>query len=133
MRNFVLMACLVALGAMPVRGQERDTGFMVHQLSICPGPNMAEINELSAIGYRILDDLVSEGMLRAWYDLRHGWGDEWNVGVVTVAESHRAWLDYWAEYLRRFSAEEPDGLARFGELCTMHKDNMYSVRDMGSG
>lgn len=130
---FPVLVLALAVSAYGIEAQaQRQTGFMVHQLSVCPGPNMARINELSAIGAPILNALRDEGMISAWYDVRHGWGDEWNVGVVTVAESHRAWLDFWSEYLRRFSAASPGVLAEFNTLCTLHKDNMYNVRNSGS-
>lgn len=123
----VLMILIVATSVEAQ--QERNPGFMVHQLLVCPDSNMGEINRLSALSNPILDQLVEEGMIRAWYDLRHAWGDEWNVSYVTVADSHRAWLDYWSEYLRRISEAHPTLFEEFTALCTMHKDNMYSIRD----
>ncbi|MDA1104227.1 MAG: hypothetical protein O2956_11600 [Gemmatimonadetes bacterium] len=133
MRRTLFLFLAFAVSAVSLEAQaDRQTGFMVHQLSVCPGPNMARINELSAVGAPILNALKEEGMIRDWYDLRHGWGDEWNVGMVTIAASHRAWLDFWAEYLRRLGAAQPGVLAEYGSLCTLHKDNMYSVRNSGS-
>jgi hypothetical protein len=127
---FLFLALAISGGSLEAQA-ERQTGFMVHQLSVCPGPNMPRINELSAIGAPILNALRDEGMISAWYDVRHSWGDEWNVGMVTVAENHRAWLDFWAEYRRRLVAAQPGVLAEFGTLCTLHKDNMYGVRNSG--
>jgi hypothetical protein len=109
-RTVALMALLLSIPVGLEAQRERETGFMVHQMSVCPGQNMAEINRLNELTAPILDDLVDEGMIRVWYDVRHAWGDEWNVGMVTVADSHRDWLD-----------------------CPMHKDNMYAVRDSGDG
>jgi hypothetical protein len=118
----------------PARAQQqRQTGFMVHQWSVCPGESVAIINQAAAVYTPVLEELRSEGMIRAWYDLRHAWGDEWNVGFVTVAESHRAWLDFWGEYVRRARQADPELFAQMSTLCTMHKDNFYSVRDSRTG
>lgn len=121
---------LLAVTSTTIEAQtERQTGFMVHQLLICPSSNMAEVDRLSALTAPILEELRQEGRIRAWYDLRHAWGDEWNVSIVTVADSHRAWLDFWSEYLRRVTERQPDLFPEFLSLCTLHKDNMYSIRD----
>ena len=132
-----IVLCLMLLLAATSTGieaqNEPQTGFMVHQLLICPAPNMAEVDRLSALTAPILDELRQEGMIRAWYDLRHSWGDEWNVSVVTVADSHRAWLDFWSEYLRRVTARQPSLFSEFLALCTLHKDNMYAIRDSRTG
>lgn len=126
---------LLAVLTPHLHGQqaERNTGFLVHQLQVCPSSNMEEVNRLEALFKPIFDELVEEGMIRAWYDLRHAWGDEWNVSWVTVAESHRAWLDYWSEFLRRVNERHPTLWEELGPLCTLHKDNMYSIRDSGTG
>ena len=132
-RAFLLFSFLLLPGATLQAQSERQTGFMVHQLSVCPGENMAEVNRISGIIAPILDQLQQEGMIRAWYDLRHSWGDEWNVGFVSIADSHRAWLDYWAEFLRRVNQVAPGEIAQMNTLCTLHKDNFYRIRDSRGG
>lgn len=131
LRVALALALLFAIAPALEAQQDRTTGFMVHQLMVCPDTNMSEINRLNALTTPILDELVEEGFIWAWYDLRHAWGDEWNVGFVTVADSHRAWLDYWSEFLSRTSERHPTLMGEFQALCTMHKDNMYSIRDSG--
>lgn len=133
MRGLVILFGLVLLPGAVAAQAERHTGFMVHQLNVCPQQNMAELNRLTAAAVPILEKLQEEGMIRAWYDIRHAWGDEWNVGFVTVAESHRAWLDYWNEFVSRMNKSDPDWFSRVTGLCTMHKDNFYSIRDSRSG
>jgi len=110
---------------------ERQPGFMVMQWQVCQ--DVAEINRISDVTGPILEALQDEGMISAWYDIRHGWGDEWNVGFVTVAASHRAWLDYWDEFVRRAREADPNLFSAFGAACTLHKDNFYSVRDSRDG
>lgn len=130
MLRVALALTFLWLASPPLQAQEDpSTGFMVHQLWACPSTNLPEINRLVAQTTPILDELVEEGMIRAWYDLRHGWGDEWNVGFVTVADSHEAWLDYWSEYLQRVQDQHPNFGEEFQPLCTMHKDNMYAIHD----
>ena len=131
-RSLVLGAAVLTLPAS-LHAQARNTGFMVHQLCVATAENVAVVNELSQVTTPILDALQAEGMISAWFELRHGWGDEWNVGTVTVAESHSAWLEFWSEFLRRARQEDPQILARMNGACFMHKDNMYSVRDMSIG
>ena len=132
-RALFLLGLLIAVGSEVQAQSQRQTGFMVHQWSICPAEAVAAINQAGEVFAPILEDLKDEGMIRAWYDLRHAWGDEWNVGFVTVADSHRAWLDFWAEYLRRAREADPELVARLSGLCTMHKDNFYAIRDSRGG
>ena len=130
----VLCLALVLVPSSPVEAQrERETGFMVHQFNICPDENLAEVNRLSAVAVPILEELREEGMIRAWYDVRHAWGDEWNVGFITIADGHRAWLDFWSEYVSRVNERHPGMMGEFVGLCTLHKDNFYSIRDSGPG
>ncbi len=129
-----LTALLLAPSAVAAQAQsELQTGFMVHQWMQCPQQNVAEINRLTALSVPILNQLKDEGMIRAWYDVRHAWGDEWNVGFITVADSRSAWFDFWGEYVRRVSQAHPDLMAQFTALCTIHKDNMYAIRDSRGG
>lgn len=133
MRALALALVLLALPAAvhSQAAEERQTGFMVHQWMICD--DVAEYNRLSAQINPIVEELRSEGMLRAWYDVRHAWGDEWNVGIISIFDSHEAFLTYWNAFLARVSERVPDAFARVGQACSMHKDNLYSIRDSRSG
>lgn len=133
MRRIALLGIML-LCAHPLAAQaERETGFMVHQWLICPAQHMDEVNQLTDRLVPILDQLRQEGMIRAWYDVRHAWGDEWNYGFISVVDSHRAWLDFWSEYLRRVDEAEADVFPRVLELCELHKDNLYSIRNSRGG
>lgn len=107
----------------------QNTGFMVHQLAVVPPENMEELNRIEALAAPVLNELRQDGMIRDWYSVRHAWGDEWNFGWITIAANHRAWLDFWDEFLRRFTERNPGEIDRLGSLFSLHKDNMYSVRD----
>lgn len=133
MRSLALALVLLTLPAAvhAQAAQERQTGFMVHQWQICR--DLTEYNRINDQITPILEELRSEGMIRAWYDIRHAWGDEWNVGLVTTFDSHQAWLNFWNEFLRRVNERIPGLFARFSEVCTLHKDNLYNVRDSRTG
>jgi hypothetical protein len=133
MTRMTLLMLAAALVPGSIAAQERNTGFMVHQLCVATSDGVAAADEMSATTSPILEALREEGMISAWFELRHGWGDEWNVGTVTVAQSHRAWLDFWSEFLNRVSAADPGLFARMNASCELHKDNMYTVRNMGVG
>ena len=132
-RSAAVLALLMASATGLSAQAERQTGFLVHNANVCAYSGMTEVNALTAEWVPILEALREEGMLRAWYDIRHAWGDEWNVGIVFVTDSHRAFLDFWSEFIRRVRESNPGHFARFFELCTLHKDNMYSVRDSRAG
>lgn len=68
MRRFVILLGILLLPGTTVEAQaERQTGFMVHQWGVCQ--DMAAVNRLSDIMTPILEALVEEGMIRAWYDI----------------------------------------------------------------
>lgn len=123
---FLLTLAATAADAQQV---ERNTGFAVHQLFVCPPEVMENIDQMEEVAAPILNQLRNEGLLREWFMLRHAWGDEWNVGWITIADSHREWLDYWAAFLDRIEAANPQAIEEGLGACTLHKDNMYGVRD----
>ncbi len=125
----VLFAAIGPAGAQPDQ-PGRETGFMVHQMFVCSPEHVGAFNRLmDETSAPVLNDLQAKGMIRTWYFLSHAWGDEWNSGVVTIGDSHRAWLDFWAEYLKRLDAASPGWREKLAPLCTMHKDNMYTIRN----
>lgn len=129
----VLLAALSLPFALQAQ-QQSETGFMVQQMQVCPPENQGAVNEFNDdVAAPILNDLQEEGMIRSWYFLAHAWGDEWNNVIVTVADSHREWLDFWSEYVSRLNEESPGWGEEILPLCTMHKDNMYTITDGRSG
>ncbi len=133
MKRIAILAMAACALPTVVQAQDRTTGFMVQQLCVASSAGVSAANEMTAVTAPILEDLRAEGMISAWFDLRHGWGDEWNVGTITVAESHRAWLDFWSEFLTRVRAQDEGLVSRMVASCELHKDNMYNVRNMGVG
>jgi hypothetical protein len=131
--KWAVFLALLALPTTLLAQTPRETGFMVHQWCIVEQQDMAAWNGFQEQTVPILTALQEEGMLQAWYHVQHAWGDEWNVGYVTVADNHRAWLDFWDEYLRRIDAAIPDFWSQAGPLCKRHKDNMYAVHDSRGG
>lgn len=128
---FLVFAIILSTGALAAQ-EQRDDGFMVHQIQVCPPENQEALNEFTdEVAAPILNDLVDEGMVRSWYHLMHAWGDEWNDVIVTVVDDHRAWLDFWSEYLARLDDASPNWREELLPLCTMHRDNMYVVRNGG--
>ena len=130
MRRVFLSLALLILSSTAVQAQaERRTGFMAAQW--CVTTDMDEMNRIMEVGIPIIKQLKEEGMIRAWYDIRHLWGDEWNYGFITVTDSHRSFLDYWSEYLKRLTEADPEIISRAVAACTLHKDNFYDIRDSG--
>lgn len=126
---FLLSMIVLSAGALTAQ-EQREGGFMVHQIQVCPPENQEAINEFTdGVVAPIMTDLKEEGMVRSWYQLVHAWGDEWNNVTVTVVDDHRAWLDFWSEFLTRLDEASPNWQEELLPLCTMHKDNMYVVRN----
>ena len=102
-----------------------------------PGTVVLSFNkcDLDQVGYlaRLTDsavvpiaqELVNEGMIFNYGLMTHNWGDEWNVVYYYVAESHRAFLDFWSEFVSRIQQRHPDLFGEFQERCSEHKDNIY--------
>jgi hypothetical protein len=79
-----------------------------------------------------LNAFVDEGKLIDWGVLVHEWGDEWNWNIYYTAESHAAFVDFWAEYVDRLDQQHPGWFDRFGTLCAEHRDNIYTIRTTSS-
>jgi hypothetical protein len=128
---------LVALGLMlpativVARQQQQDrTGFVVTQLQICAPENQAAIDRFNdGVMAPIMEELKAEGMIRSWAHLVHSWGDEWNNVNITVVDNHATWVSAWAEVMRRLNVRSPTWIEEVLPLCSLHKDNMYSMRN----
>ncbi len=135
-RGLVGSAVLFLLSALvfasPLAAQEEEEtpqpGTVVFSQNKCPYENFPELNAVTDTVFApVLDELVAEGKLLGWGVLTHAWGDEWNWNVYYSVESHRAFLDFWSEYSGRLNERHPGWWQRVWDLCTEHKDNIYSV------
>ena len=97
---------------------------------------MKDLSKLQALSDSVFSPIVSqmvdEGKLFGWGQLNHAWGDEWNFNLYYIAKDHKAFLDFWNEYIKRVSEEHPNAVSQWINLVQEHKDNIYSVRNMYS-
>ncbi|UCC84569.1 MAG: hypothetical protein JSW46_06480 [Gemmatimonadota bacterium] len=130
----VVFLLLGLVTASPLAAQEEEEeapqpGTLVFSQNKCPYENFPEINAATdSVFAPVLDELLAEGKLLGWGILTHSWGDEWNWNIWYSVESHRAFLDFWSEYIQRLNESYPGWYQQFVGLCTDHKDNIYSVR-----
>lgn len=79
-----------------------EPGLMVLSEQKCDYTNMDELGALQdSVFTPTLNAFVDEGKLIDWGVLVHEWGDEWNWNIYYTAESHAAFVDFWAEYVDR--------------------------------
>lgn len=127
-----VVAVLALVPVSPLAAQATPpprAGTLVFSQNKCPPGVVDKVNAAAdSVFGPILNELVTEGKLLGWGILEHGWGDEWNWNVWYSVANHRAFLDFWQEYVRRLNQRHPGWFARYGTLCTDHKDNIYSVR-----
>ncbi|NIN69485.1 MAG: hypothetical protein GTO63_33335 [Anaerolineae bacterium] len=126
-----LLVGLVSPSSLAAQEEEEAPwpGTVVFSQNKCPSPNMPKIDAaLDSIFAPVLDELVEEGMLVNWGILTHSWGDEWNWNVYYGVENHRAFLDFWSEYIGRLNERHPGWWQQVWDLCTDHKDNIYTHR-----
>ena len=106
-------------------------GFFVFSQNKVSDENIVKMNVVfDSIAAPILNDLVKEGKLLGWGQLMHAWGDEWNYNWYFVTQNHRAFLDFWSEYIKRLNKQFPGWGEKMSGLLTEHKDNMYSIRSI---
>ena len=106
-------------------------GFFVFSQNKVSDDNTVKLNAVfDSLSAPILNELVKEGKLLGWGQLTHAWGDEWNYNWYFVTENHRAFLDFWSEYINRLNKRFPGWPDKIRGLLTEHKDNMYSIRTM---
>jgi hypothetical protein len=127
---FLLLTLVLASPlAAQEEGEAPQPGTVVFSQNKCPAQNVPIVNAaMDSIFAPVLDELLEEGKLLGWGILTHSWGDEWNWNIYYSVESHRAFLDFWREYIGRLNERHPGWPEQVWDLCTDHKDNIYSVR-----
>ncbi len=121
----------LAMGAAPLGAQEAAPTHVVMRYFKCnpQGQAVALMQE----GRPVIDEMVSEGKFIGYGILTHNWGDEWNVVDFFTVDGLDSFFASFAEMTERLDAassdgqEEEDDGPSFGEICTEHKDNIYSV------
>lgn len=73
-----------------------------------------------------LNKMVEEGKLNDWGYLNHYWGDRWNVILHYDATDLSAFEDAFGEVASNIKEKYPDGMDEWNELCSDHKDNIYT-------
>ncbi|MFV1986010.1 MAG: hypothetical protein ACC682_01905 [Gemmatimonadota bacterium] len=129
-RFLAVGALILALSAAGVRAQEVTPGVATMRYYQCGMADLADAVEiLNGTWREVADELVSEGVLLGYGIMTHSWGDEWNLVDYFVAADTEAFHSAWTELLLRYQARDRDGsdIRKLGELCPVHKDNIYSV------
>jgi len=116
--------------AQEAKKSPQPRSFVMNQFKV-PYKNVARFNVLQdSIFAPVLDEFVKEGKLQGWGVLTHAWGDEWNYNWYYVTENHKAFLDFWGEYVGRVNERFPGMYSEIEGLFTDHKDNFYTIRTM---
>ena len=111
--------------------EQPKPGWLVFSQNMVNMSDVAELNEqIDSMTAPIMRELIDEGKLIGWGQLNHAWGDEWNVNIYYITESHGAFIEFWQEFIKRVSERYPDAYSNWAPLLKAHKDNMYFVRHM---
>lgn len=88
-------------------------------------------------GQPIVRQMISEGKFLDYGLLTHNWGDEWNVVDYFVISNLDGFFTNFTEMGRRLNAanearaaapgQQEETRRPFNEICTAHKDNIYSI------
>lgn len=78
----------------------------------------------------IMEELVNEGKIFGWGQFNHAWGDEWNLNLYYITESHSAFVEFWNEFMKRVREKFGEAGFEMGKFLKAHKDNMYFIRHM---
>lgn len=127
-----LCVCAVAVpAAAQDPGSEPATpGVSAVRFYQCGLADLDEAVEiLNGTWREIANELVAEGALMDYGILTHAWGDEWNLVDYFAAADIESFHSAFGEMILRHQRRDRDGseLERLGELCPLHKDNIYSV------
>ena len=128
----VLVSAVLAGPAVEAQEEAADArpGVSVVRYFKCPmGQSEEAVRILNEEWRAYAERQIEEGRLLDYGILVHSWGDEWNVMDYFVAEDMEGWRAAWSAMLSAMSEADPEGemYERFSELCTEHKDNIYTV------
>jgi hypothetical protein len=135
MRHLTLpLLALLVLAPQTTQAQdaprERQTGFMMMNQHVCPLQGLGRVHEITDTYITpIFEEMRQAGEIRSWGFLDHAWGDEWNFNFYVITENRETFFNAWNSFMRRAEERHPGIGLEFASLCTMHRDNLYVVRD----
>lgn len=86
-------------------------------------------------GRGVVEEMVEEGKFADYGVLAHNWGDEWNVMDWFAVDGLSDFFANFSEMMQRLNAMAPaegegeEELPPFNEVCTEHKDNIWTIID----
>ena len=92
----------------------------------CDFTRIGDIAEQDRENIDVYQDLVDEGVLNFRASAFHSWGNEWNYISLVGADDIPAVLVGLEEAGNRLQQRYPDRGEIVDEVCTAHKDNIYS-------
>ena len=108
---------------------EEPARFIMSNQSMVNQADLGTINALmDSVSMPVLDAMLDEGLIDSWGDLRHAWGDEWNVIWYMSAKNHAAFVNAWNELIRRLSEAHPGAFREMGQYVQAHRDNLYYIQ-----
>lgn len=115
------------------QSQELQTSFMMLNQHVCPPQNMEQVMDFARQQLApALAQMKAAGEISEWGILTHAWGDEYNFNFYLItADIDRFVSTAWPSLVARTTELDPDWYDRFAPLCTMHKDNLYTVHSDG--
>ncbi|MDX1700340.1 MAG: hypothetical protein R3250_06960 [Melioribacteraceae bacterium] len=130
---FMLLAFMLSVSNLFAQEEKEQPkpGWLVFRQNIVKLEDWPYINKiLDSITVPIMTELIDEGKLIGWGQLNHAWGDEWNLNLYYITESHGAFIEFWNEFVKRISERYPDIWGEWAPKLQAHKDNMYFVQHM---
>ena len=132
-----LCAFALALIAAPVAAQDEEataTHIVMRYWKCNP---QGQGIRLMQQGRSAVQEMVDEGLFVNYGVMAHNWGDEWNVVDWFAVDGLASFFENFPDVLPRVNAaaeaEGDSDLPPFREVCTEHKDNIYSIVQPPSG
>jgi hypothetical protein len=123
---FALAAALIP--ATQAQDLEQTTEFLMVNQHVCAPSRMSEVTEMfDQYVAPVMHELQSQELIGGYGRIVHAWGDEWNFGFWFTTEDHASFVVAWNAFASRMFERHPTQMESFLEMCTMHKDNLYSM------
>jgi hypothetical protein len=123
---FLILICLFAPTVSHAQDSQRET--LVLEMWKCQWDKVGVLAQVAdSLQVPIAQELIDEGKLLSFGMLAHDFADEWNVVYYTRAVDKAAFFSALSEMNSRLYERHPD-VNPWSDLCTEHKDNIYTVR-----